>query len=607
MSLFNRKKEKETGKKKGGKKINKSSLKKAFRIFSFMRPYRLVFSIGLIFLFLSSITTMAFPMLMGQLVDAAKEEFTGNADRIALILLGIFLANAIFSYFRIYTFSYVTQKTLASLRNTAYSKLIRFPMNFFSQRRVGELNSRIASDISLLQETFTTTIAEFLRQLITILLGIGLLAFISFKLTLFMLALIPVLTIVAVVFGKYIKGLSKQAQEKVAESNTVVEETLQGIANVKSFANEALEMGRYKKSIDEVVDISLKGAKWRGAFASFIIFALFGAIVAVIWYGVTLVKDPESGLTVGNLFTFILYSVFVGASFGGIADLYSQLQKAIGATEHLMEILEEETEDININPTTPSPGNIITGEVSFQNVHFTYPSRKDNPVLKEISFDIDQGEQVAIVGPSGAGKTTLTNILLRFYKPTEGQVLIDSKPLTDYPLTDYRQQIAIVPQDVLLFGGNIRENIAYGKPNASEKEIEEAAKKANAHQFIVDFPEGYDTLVGERGIQLSGGQRQRVAIARAILKNPAILILDEATSSLDSESEKLVQDALDKLMKDRTSIVIAHRLSTIRNADKIIVMDNGKIRETGTHKDLLENKEGLYQHLNSLQFSEDQA
>jgi ABC-type multidrug transport system fused ATPase/permease subunit len=469
-------------------------------------------------------------------------------------------------------------------------------MNFFSKRRVGELNSRIAADISMLQETFTTDLAEFFRQVIIIVGGIVFLSLTSVKLTLFMLAIIPAMMLAAVFFGRYIKRFSKQVQESIAESNTIIEETLQGIQNVKAFTNEFFEIGRYTKKTNEVMNIAKKGGKYRGAFASFIIFCLFGSIVAVIWYGVLMINAGE--LSIGQLFTFILYSVFIGASVGGMADIYAKIQKAVGATEHLLDILDEPSEQIVDSATQDS----VKGHILFQDLSFAYPSRPDIKVLKNLNLEIKEGQNIALVGPSGAGKTTLASILFGFYKINEGKILIDQKSIEDYDLHFLRKQIAIVPQDILLFGGTIKENIAYGKLGATDQEIEEAARKANAIDFIKDFPEQMETLVGERGIQLSGGQRQRIAIARALLKNPRILILDEATSALDSESEKLVQEAMDELMKGRTSLVIAHRLSTIKNSDCILVVENGQIIEQGTHQELDKNG-GLYSQLSEMQFN----
>ena len=577
-------------------KNKKTSLKRASRLFQYIKPYRIEFSFGLFFLLLSTVASLIFPALMGNLVDSASDKLVNNINQIAIALLVLFALQAIFSYFRIVLFVNVTEKTLAVIRQETYAHLIKLPMNFFSKRRVGELNSRIASDISLLQETFTTDLAEFLRQVLIIIGGIVFLSLTSVELTLFMLAIIPAMMLAAVFFGRYIKQFSKQVQEKVAESNTIIEETLQGISNVKAFTNEFFEIKRYTKKTNEVMQIAKKGGRYRGAFASFIIFCLFGSIVAVIWYGVLMINSNE--LSIGELFTFILYSVFIGASVGGMADIYAKLQKAIGATEHLMDILEEEKEEIHSTFSTDA----VEGHIKFHNLSFTYPSRPDVKVLNNLNFEIEYGHNIALVGPSGAGKTTLASILFGFYKIEEGQISIDGKNIEEYDLHFLRKQIAIVPQDIILFGGSIKENIAYGKLDASEEEIKEAAKKANALNFINDFPEKMETLVGERGIQLSGGQRQRIAIARAILKNPSILILDEATSALDSESEKLIKEAMDELMKGRTSIVIAHRLSTIKNADRILVLENGQIIDQGTHQELQKN-EGLYKQLSDLQFN----
>jgi ABC-type multidrug transport system fused ATPase/permease subunit len=568
------------------------------RLFRFVKPQKWTFILGLAFLVLSSLTTLVFPALLGDLLDSATTKSLDQINRIGWILVGIFVVTAIFSYFRIYLFAVVTQKTLALLRQTTYNHMIRLPMTFISGHRVGELNSRISADIALLQETFTQTIAQFIRQIITIVGGIAILAWISPRLTVFMLAIVPVVAIVARVFGTFIRRLSKDAQGKVAESNTIVEETLQAITNVKAFANEVFESFRYKKKTDEVVDISLKGAKWRGLFVSFIFLAMFGSIVGVIWYGVYLVNQG-SGITLGDLFKFVLYTVFIAGSISGLADFYSQIQKAIGATENLMDILEEHPEQIRMEKAFTE--SCCAGNVEFNDVNFAYPGRKETPVLREVSFNVDTGQQVALVGPSGAGKSTIGSLIFRFYEPTSGQILIDDKPATSYDLTDLRSHMAIVPQEVLLFGGTIRENIEYGRPGADESAIITAAKKANAWEFIQTFPDGLDTLVGDRGIQLSGGQRQRIAIARAILKDPDILILDEATSSLDAESERLVQEALETLMKNRTSIIIAHRLSTIRKADKIIVIDKGRVAESGSHDELLARDDGIYKSLNALQ------
>ncbi|MFE3867727.1 ABC transporter ATP-binding protein [Flavobacterium sp. LS2P90] len=581
-------------------KITASSLNKATIIFQYAGNHRWKFYVGLVFLLFTGATALAFPKLMGMLIDCVKNKDNSQANTIALGLLVILFFQSIFSFFRLSLFVNFTEHTLANLRLALYSNLVKLPMSFFSQKRVGELNSRISSDITQIQDTLTSTIAEFLRQFILIIGGVLLLANESIKLTLLMLSVVPLVAIAAVIFGRFIRKYSKNVQDKVAESQVIVEETMQGITIVKAFANEWYEIARYNGKIKEVVKIAIKGGKYRGYFASFIIFCLFGAIVAVVWYGVRLSISGE--MSVGQLISFVLYSTFVGASFGGIAELYAQIQKAIGATERVFELLDETPEKINSVQNT-AENKKIKGNVTFKNVAFSYHSRKEIKVLKDVSFTANFGQKIAIVGPSGTGKSTIASLLLRFYNIEEGEILVDGKNIYDYDLEKLRGNMSIVPQDVILFGGTIRENIAYGKPNATEEEIILAAKQANAYNFIESFPEKFETIVGERGIKLSGGQRQRIAIARALLKNPSILILDEATSSLDSESEKLVQEALEILMQGRTSIIIAHRLSTIRSADQILVLDKGRITEQGTHQELIALENGMYKNLSNLQFS----
>lgn len=582
-------------------KITFSGIRNALRLYQYAKPYRWQFGLGLMMLLLSTGASLAFPKLLGNLIDTSHEgPLMQHIEQIGLILIAVLILQSTFSYFRIRIFVSVTEKTLASLRQATYSHLIKLPMKFFSERRVGELNSRISSDISQLQDMFTTTLAEFLRQVLIIIGGIVLLALTSGELTLFMLAILPVICILAVFFGKFIRKFSKQVQAQVAESNTIVEETLQGIFNVKAFANEYFEIGRYRTKTNEAARTGIKAGAYQGAFVSFIILGLFGAMVAVIWKGALMMAQGQ--LEVGQLFSFILYSGFIGGSISGLAEIYTRIQKAIGASENLLEIHDEPIEDIHLlTAAQKTPG--ISGDIRFESVSFSYPSRKDIPVLHDVSFHVQPGWQVAIVGPSGAGKSTIVSLLLRFYDPANGAILFDGKAAQGYDLSVLRNQMAVVPQDVFLFGGTILENIAYGDPAATEEKIIEAAKKANAWEFIQKFPEGLQTIVGERGVQLSGGQRQRIAIARAVLKDPRILILDEATSALDSESERLVQDALDKLMQGRTSIVIAHRLSTVRRADMILVMDKGMIVEEGTHVELMEKEEGLYRGLSELQFT----
>ena len=581
-------------------KITASSINKAKIIFKYAGKNTWKFYLGLLFLLLTSVTALAFPKFMGMLVDCVNKKDSGLANQIALGLGLVLILQSVFSFFRLSLFVNFTENTLANVRLALYTNLVKLPMSFFSQKRVGELNSRISNDISQIQDTLTTTIAEFLRQFILIIGSFVMLASINIKLTIMMISVVPLVGVAAVFFGRFIRKYSKKVQDQVAESQVVVEETMQGISIVKAFANEWYEIERYTTKIKEVVKVAIKGGQLRGYFASFIIVCLFGTIVAVVWYGVQLSIAGE--ITVGELFTFILYSSYVGASSGGIAELYAQMQKAIGATERVFELLEEIPEKINSTENQNFPK--IKGDVSFENVAFTYPSRKEIQVLKEVSFTALSGQKIAIVGPSGAGKSTIASLLLRFYDTTGGSITIDDKNMLDYDLEALRGNMSIVPQDVILFGGTIKENIAYGKPNATDEEIMLAAKQANALQFIQGFPEQFETVVGERGIKLSGGQRQRIAIARALLKNPSILILDEATSSLDSESEKLVQEALEILMEGRTSIIIAHRLSTIRSADQILVLDQGQITEKGTHQELIAIENGIYKNLSNLQFSD---
>jgi len=579
------------------KPITKSNLLKLLGVFRFVLPYRWTFVLGLISLGLSSGTLLSFPFFAGKLLDVAqgKSGFVlTTITQIGLALIGILFLQSIFSFIRVYTFSIVSEKTMADLRHAVYEKMIWLPQFFFDSRRVGELTSRITSDVGTLQDTFTFTLAELLRQVLILLIGIPLIFILTPKLTIFMLLTFPLLVVAALFFGKFIRKLSKKTQDQLASANVIVEETLQSIAVVKSFTNELFEVLRYRKSLSEVVATAIHAAKYRGLFISFTIFTLFGGIVAVSWYGALLVQANE--VSVGELFSFVLYTTFIGGSIAGLGDIYSQLQRSIGASERLLEILDQRDEQ-----SISTSGRKLKGAVAFSQVGFSYPTREDYQVLQDITFSIEPGEKIALVGPSGSGKSTIINLLMRFYGVSSGALLVDGKNAEEYTLCDYRKSIGIVPQEVLLFGGSIRENIAYGKPNATEKEIIDASQKANALEFIDSFPEKFDTLVGDRGVKLSGGQRQRIAIARAILKDPTILVLDEATSSLDAKSERLVQDALEKLMENRTTIVIAHRLSTIRKVDRILVIKEGRIAESGTHHELSGLNNGIYSNLLKLQ------
>lgn len=585
-------------------KLNKELVKKALKIFSYLRPYRGKFILGMVFLTLSSLTMLTFPALLGAMIDAAQGRQTypwlpADVLRIGGISMIILLFQSIISFGRIRLFVEIAEKALSTIRKDTYHKLITLPTEFFANRRVGELNSRLSADLAQIQDTLTTTLAEVLRQTISLAFGVCLLIFVSPKLAMMNLCILPIIVITAMIFGRFIRNLSRQAQDELADSNSIVQETLLGISNVKAFVNEYYETKRYANKLDAVVCLAVKGATYRGFFASFIIFCIFGAVITVIWYGASLVSQGE--ISVGDLTTYILYSMFVAGSMGSFPELYANIQRSIGASERVLEILDEEQEPIVIAEENKEIRKPIHGSLTFDHVSFAYPSRCDIPILKDISFHVDAGKKLALVGPSGTGKSTIASLILQFYKPTGGTIAYDGHDSTSFSLTDIRNQVAIVPQDVLLFGGTIRENIGYGRLDAEAEDIITAAKRANAHDFIMAFPQGYDTLVGERGVKLSGGQRQRIAIARALLKDPAILILDEATSSLDSESERLVQLALEELMRDRTSVIIAHRLSTIKDADQIVVIENGQVSETGNHVELMSKGSGLYHHLYSLQ------
>jgi len=585
-------------------KLNRETLSHVARLLTYLKPYRSQFIAALFFLFLSSLVGLAFPSFIGALIDTAQGKqsnsyLPGTIQGILILAFIILALQAVISFFRILWFVNVAERSLADIRRDTYFKLITLPMDFFSNRRVGELNSRISADLSQVQDTLTTTIAEMLRQAVLLVGGIIFMAIISKKLVFALLLVLPVMVVFAVFFGRFIKKISRQAQDKMAESNTIVEETLLGIANVKAFVNESFEATRYSNTIRDVANIAIKGAKFRGMFVSFIVLCVFGGVLGVVGYGCVLVSQHE--ITFGELLKFSLYAMFLGSSLGSFPELFANLQKTVGASERVLEILAEQGEDVSINAADNLVKQKIKGNLSFQNVNFAYPSRPEIEVLTNVSFGAKAGQKVAIVGPSGSGKSTTAGLILQFYHPQSGKILFDGKPAADFSLTDIRNQVAIVPQDVLLFGGTILENIAYGKLSATKEEIIQAAKRANAHQFISSFPEAYETIVGERGVKLSGGQRQRIAIARALLKNPSILILDEATSSLDSESERLVQEALEELMKGRTSIIIAHRLSTIREADVILVLEKGQIIESGSHQELMNTEQGLYRYLSGLQ------
>jgi ABC-type multidrug transport system fused ATPase/permease subunit len=560
---------------------------------------------GMIFLVLGSLMFMVFPGAAGEMANVAngtpKQNFDFTVSDYGWIFLIVVVGQGVFSYFRTVLFAVVSERGMADLRNDLYAKIITQRVSFFEERRVGELTSRITADVEQLQNAFSVTLAEFVRQIITLVVGISILVYLTPTLSLIMFLTLPVVVIIAMIFGRYIRQLSKKRQDQLAETNTIVEETFQSFTVVKSFANEWYESARYARSVDEIVKISLNFAKVKGLFFVFILTVLFGAIFFILWRGALMVQDPNVDMEVGDLFSFILYTTFIGGAIASFGSLFTSLASAIGATERVQSILDSEGE-INIDDYINEPEINLNVDIEYRDVEFSYPTRKDMQVLKGINLHIKAGEKVALVGQSGSGKSTIVQLLMKFYDLDKGEIVVGGKSLKEYPLTAYRRGIGVVPQEVILFGGTIKENILYGNPKATDEQILEASKQSNSQEFIERFPEGLETVVGERGVKLSGGQRQRIAIARAILKDPKVLLLDEATSSLDAESERVVQEALDRLMEGRTSIIIAHRLSTIRDVDCIYVLDEGKIVEKGTHDELYTKENGAYQQLAKLQF-----
>ena len=593
--------------------MSKKKYSSSFGLFKYLKPYAFIFSLGLLLLVVSGLFVIVITALLGFLMSpTGQSAIPGGAmsqqilkmfhwqgesatSQTLFVLVGLLIIQGVFSFFRVYIFAYVTENAMFQLRKDTFSKLIRMPMQFYNEKRVGDLSSRLTSDITAIQETLTTTLAEFLRQSVIIVVGVGWLVAYSPYLTLVMLGSLPVIIVILVFFGRFIKKLSKETQDKVAEAGVVINESFTSITSVKGFSNEPYESSRFTEKISFVKQFAMKSAVWRGMFGTFIIIFLFGALGLVIGVGAYLQQSGQ--LSADILPQFIMLTGLVAGSIGGLAAQMGSLQRSFGIIDSVMEILSMDSEEL---PTEASATPKLKGEIEFRDISFAYPSRPESLILNQVNLTIKPGQQVALVGSSGSGKSTIANLALRFYDVTTGEILFDGESAKLKSLRDIRNNMAYVPQEVLLFGGTIYENIRYGNPLATEKEVFDAAKKANAFEFVSNFPEQFQTIVGERGIQLSGGQRQRIAIARAILKNPAILILDEATSALDSENEKLVQQALNELMQNRTSIVIAHRLSTIRQADCIYVIEEGKILEFGTHQELL-SQNGAYKRMLEIQ------
>lgn len=579
-------------------KLSKKELGSLWRIYKrYLGPYWAIMSLGTICLLVTTAASLVFPMIMREMVDAELDQSSYSIEEVGLVVIIALSGMAIAAFLRIVLFAKAGEKGMAQLRSDIYSRLIHMPVYFFEKHKVGDLSSRLINDVSLLKDTLSVTVSELFRQFVLLIGGIALLLTLSTDLTLTMLSIFPVIIISAVLFGRMIKKYSKTTQEILGESSAYAEESMHAVATVKSFSNEVYEVNRFKRNIQLVAGMGMKTAFFRGGLASFIIAGIFGTILLVMWRGAVLVGAGE--ITFGDLIGFIVYTLMIGAAVGGVGDLIGQLAKTAGAAERLIELDQFDTEEEKGNTLSD-----VNGQITFDKLSFAYPSRPDSKVIQDLSFEMNQGDKLAIIGKSGAGKSTIVHLLSRFYQDIEGSILLDGKNIQEFDLQSYRSNIGLVPQDIFIFSGSIRENIAYGNKGKSEEDIIEACKQSNAWEFIEKLPDGLDTVLGERGINLSGGQKQRISIARTILKNPKILVLDEATSALDNESEKLVQEALNKLMENRTTIVIAHRLSTIKNVDQIIVLEEGKVIESGSPETLLSKGESYYQKMLSYQLEE---
>ena len=583
-------------------KFDRENFRESLKIFRYLKPYRIGFVVGMFLLFVSSMVFMVFPGLSGEMVDIAQGNGQYGIDltQVGWVLVIVLFAQGFVSYTRVVLFANVSERAIRDLRKDLYNKLITLNIEFYEKNRIGELVSRLTSDVERLYSTFSITLAEFFRQVIILVVGVGFLVYNTPALAKVMLLTFPIIVVGGFFFGRYIRRLSKQRQQDLADANVILSETTQNIQSVKAYTNEKFESNRYNNALESLLKIALKFAQGRAMFSVYIVSVIFGALFYIVYQGAVLLQNGE--ITVGQLISFFMYTGIIGAAIAGLGNFLTEILGALGATERIREILDTPSE-VELTALDSKTDRLkLYGEVEFRDVQFHYPTRTDIEVLHGLNLKIEAGKKIALVGASGAGKSTILQLLQRFYDIQKGDILVDGKSIFEYPIEQYRYNLGLVPQEVLLFGGSIRENLLYGKPDATEAELIEAAKQSNSWEFISLFPEGLDTTVGERGVKLSGGQKQRIAIARAILRNPSILLLDEATSALDAESEQVVQDALNNLMQGRTSLIIAHRLATIRDADQIYVVDKGQIIEQGTHDELTMLKEGVYSSLAKLQF-----